>query len=545
MKRLFILLLISSLFLIGLVGCIKTSQTSNEYIYEKFSNLRLLRNDPYKSDSKKFINGIKTKTVNVNYYFEEGISLENRNLVVNKVQSILDYIGFKSKIIYYIGSSLHNGIVDVDNEKIVYLDYDDIFTTLDLIIHTMIFIAGEDVRYGIIYGYSRFIANKLNINYVDIYYNIEDLIIFIENNNDTIDLNHPLFVSHFEDENTIQYSKALSIEFTNYLILNVGEQVLKSIITNKSQIDYNYYELMNLYLKSININIANDFVEINMNFTPHSVRYPTKIEGNRLVYLFEFDFQDDGFNKDCKYAKFDLNYKYIKSTVIELEKCINELVNYINPNFDYLSVTNANLKRGKPTCYLLNDPTVFGNFRHEVGAYTNFDYIVSTSLINIVHEYAHILAESIIPISKLDLSYKWLIEGFVEFCNYEFSIYRELYTLELYCIVIENYDVHIYIHEKDYIRMQIYDRYIKEEQREFNVWDYDEIIRYYNGVMTSFDDYGGRQFCNYLIKTYGLELFLDLYKTRDCERIYNKSLDKLILDFESYLSNKYSKYDVE
>ena len=71
---------------------------------------------------------------------------------------------------------------------------------------------------------------------------------------------------------------------------------------------------------------------------------------------------------------------------------------------------------------------------------------------------------------------------------------------------------------------------------------YSEVVRYITGVQNTFKEYGGRQLCNYLMKTYGLNSFSNLYKTRDWSKVYDKSLDEMIIEFDNYLDNKFAKY---
>ena len=73
---------------------------------------------------------------------------------MKKIKSVMKYIGYKEKAVYYIGSSLYSGVVNADNKVIIYLDYEDIFTGLDFIIHLLLYFSGNTVRYGIMYGFA-------------------------------------------------------------------------------------------------------------------------------------------------------------------------------------------------------------------------------------------------------------------------------------------------------------------------------------------------------------------------------------------------------
>ena len=469
--------------------------------------------------------GCRTQNNNVTYLFVGTLTEEDRYFFVSEFVACLNAIKEQLDLsneeytVYVCGESY---LPRVDGNTL-YIGYDNI-KTVKFTTAIAQLVCGTSVNYGVLYGMGAGIADQRGYRSENSV-SIEIALTLYDEAPQYLDLNYACFLDDYADSTTQQKIQAICIEFYKYLYKHNQTDLLTSYSDAKRHKYFNGFLAANG--KGTYDNTDLDGIAIYGGGQSLRLTWETV----NAVYNLYNDYTDVNSNGrlgadplNCGYEdlirhmiNFEAQIKYAQEDLVEY----NDSPERVTINFVYY----------KDIPYI-----------NTTGYYAFEEHSIYTcSVMCVMHEYIHSLTYN-----KYSKMHAMMSEGLA----YYFSSYPTTESL--------NY---VLLHEQDVID-GIYDHIMPQKFIEFvqkltailghkpDLFQYEDYVTFfdtyslymYNKKPNPITHVGGPSisFVNYLITCYGKDNVCEAALNNSPDNVLGKSWDMLILDWQTYLNNKYT-----
>ena len=500
-----------------------------KYNYSKYEGI--VQDDGYYT---KFI---CTSTERVEYYFEDKKYTEEQIAnFINKVENLCTFLEseyemlFEEPLCIYVSEkSMLQG-----TDRKVFLNNLTV-ESIDTVVTFLQAISGYNANYGLCYGISCYVNEKLYGAFLIPDVSVKNLRQYYTKNANMIimDLTIPVFQTVYFSEEHNKYAYSTAYYFVKDLIERKGLKHSIDLLKNSTKLDtafdIEYAEEKNIWLKSIGTTNKYEALQV-------PIRYEMKLGKNTKSYPYIIYTPSTisyfVANEEFKTEGIIMDYDYIKHYLTIYEQDILALKKYFAPYFDG--------EKDVIPCYF--QETIKGSSYYN---YTKLDY--SSPLWAGVHEYAHYITYN----DKIPV---WMVEGTAKYCD--FYLEKD----GVYRMIKECFDQSDFLLTDNEV-MRLYNRNlvdIYEKTNEVNLSLYNEVMAYIsNNDKTTHDTFAwigmvdknedgaelsypeAGSLVNYLIKTYGEDKYFSLFKDYSkLSETYGKTYEELKEEWLTHLKSK-------
>jgi len=498
-----------------------------EYNYSRYEGIA--QNDGYYT---KFV---CTSTERIEYYFEdEKYTEEQRADFINSVETLCIFLEseyemlFEEPLCIYVSDK---SMLQGTGRKLFLNDLT--VESIDYVVAFLQALSGYNANYGLCYGISCYINEKLNGALLIPDVSVERLGQYytMNANINLMDLTIPVFQTVYFSEEQNKYAYSTAYYFVKDLIERKGLKYSIDLLKNSAKLDTSfdkdYAEEKNVWLKSIGATKKYEVSTI-------PIRYELKLGKNTKTYPYVI-YTPSTISYFVPNEKFEregivMDYDYIKYYLTLYEQDVMALKKYLAPYFD--------TENEVVPCYFNNTNKGTSYYK-----YTALEY--ASPLWAGAHEYAHYITYN----DKIPV---WMVEGTAMYCDFYLEhdgVYR----------MIKEYLGHIKSMDNEFMRLynkNLVDIY--EKSNEVNLSLFNEVMAYFeNKYKTAHSTFAwisivdknedgaelsyaeGGSLVNYLIKTYGEDKYFKLFEDYSkLNAIYGKTYEELKEEWLTQLKNK-------
>ena len=375
---------------------------------------------------------------------------------------------------------------------------------------------GEFANYGMAYGYAGLLLGEAipEASYPEDW--------------DYYDLNLLCFSPDFCDEEKLNNNKAIALDFASAYVAQQGHEVYQDLLEKSGQL-----ETAETARAALSEHYKNCGVEPKLSpllYAMGGTTYSHILRCEYATFYTERDWADKDWDHVYDISGWrDLHYEIIRGGTsykayknlfehLRLEMKQYQLFFSPYPNKNHLPVFLVNHAG-------MTNAGYYNPHQHQI-------YL--STLPRLAHEYIHSLTYS-----KLKTSTRWIIEGIASYYETRFSEYSNaLYV----CIVEAGKDCGAEM-------KNVSKRFLDSLGRRFDPVndsaDYSSLKTYFYGYSVYDEPYSaGSAFIDYLIKCFGERAVLDYFLVHhDLSRLTDKSMDDLMLEWKSYLEERFKDYE--
>ncbi len=375
---------------------------------------------------------------------------------------------------------------------------------------------GEFANYGMAYGYAGLLFGEAipEASYPEDW--------------DYYDLNLLCFSPDFCDEEKLNNNKAIALDFASTYVAQQGHEVYQDLLEKSGQL-----ETAETARAALAEHYKNCGVEPKLSpllYAMGGTTYSHILRCEHATFYTERDWSDKDWDHFYDISGWrDLHYEIIRGGTsykayknlfehLRLEMKQYQLFFSPYPNKNHLPVFLVNHAG-------MTNAGYYNPHQHQV-------YL--STLPRLAHEYIHSLTYS-----KLKTSTRWIIEGIASYYETRFSEYSNaLYV----CIVEAGKDCGA---EMKSVSKRFLDSLGRRFDPVHDSADYSSLKTYFYGYSVYDEPYSaGSAFIDYLIKCFGERAVLDYFLVHhDLSRLTDKSMDDLMLEWKSYLEERFMDYE--
>lgn len=383
------------------------------------------------------------------FFFDKNIDIKLRKQFIADISKSIIYIrdayDIESEMEFYITDKFNSCIIDEKN-FIKYCEDNSISYERECISQILLGIFGENSNYGLIYGETENILNKVgfveskNCDLKNIYKDE------IAADDKYLDLIYPLFLEEFRELYQIKIVESVSICFTNYIRENYGYEELLKLIDASSEFDDEYIDIYSTYIKEFLLAEEIDLSFENLDFAQKYVR-SSKLAGD--IFRFNIstrriDYKPINKLKDITYNQL---ISYIEKQINNVDKMIlfweENIDSYLIPVSVYLIDNEDSFING----YYIQNKIVLNSLNaltHELTHYFYPNYNVLNCLVEGRAEYTrYFVTKEINNDESYEVIKKEANEKF-ENCKTNTAFYDYKIGLIITKYLIDNYGLKIY-----------------------------------------------------------------------------------------------------